>query len=159
MVNVEGRTYVGASPKVLYVGGGSVQTLYNWQFINPEEDLVVVEGIKGLWRVWNVFPNIVSMFHAIPSQVQLKMLNSVKGRIILFRDNDEAGEKSAVALNQGLEKEIKVCYSLKKDKDGKGYDPNDCTLKEIEVLIKNAKLFSEDQVDNKFNLSEKILWR
>lgn len=158
LINVEGRTYNGASPKVLYVKGGSVQTLYNWQFIDPTKDLVVVEGIKGLWRVWNVFPNVVSMFHAIPSEHQLKLLNTVKGNIILFRDNDEAGEKSAVAMNRGLEKEIKVCYSLKKHKDGKGYDPNDCSLKEIEVLITKAKLFSEDQVDRKFNFSEKILW-
>lgn len=141
LINYEGRTFNDSKPKVIYVKNGTMKTLYNWQYLDLTKDVVVVEGVKGLWRVWNVEPNVVAMFHAIPSEKQLEMLRQVKGNIIVFRDNDKAGERSIKALNKGLGREIKVCYDKRVTKDGKGYDPNDCTSIEIENHLKNAIVY------------------
>jgi DNA primase len=143
-INVEGRTVINEEPKVLYVKGGSVETLYNWNRIDKEKDVIIVEGIKDLWRVWNVEKNVVAMFHSLPTKKQFEMLNEVKGNLIFFLDNDHGGkgviDKIGTCIRDGtfqkVKKELNRSFRWIMPK-GEGNDPNDCSYSEIERLLKN----------------------
>jgi len=158
IINYEGRTYKNANPKILYVRGGSVDTLYNWNNIDINKPLVVCEGIKGLWRIHSAgIINAVAMMHNISTDFQLELLNSVNSDIIVFLDNDYGGfgeydEKGKLkrkgtiqGMVEGLKKDFKLCYS-----PIKGYDPNDCSIPDINKLITNAKYYSKFDIDKLF---------
>jgi DNA primase len=143
-INVEGRTVIQEEPKVLYVKGGCVETLYNWDRIDKGKDIIIVEGIKDLWRVWNVNKNVVAMFHNLPTEKQLIMFREVKGELIFFLDNDHGGkgviDKTGNCIRDGtfqkVKKELNRSFKWVMPK-GEGNDPNDCSYSEIERLLKN----------------------
>lgn len=138
LINVEGRSYTGQIPKVLYPIGSKIIGLYNWDHIDREKDVVLVEGIKDLWKVYNCYTNVVSMFHCIPSPSQIKQLKEVKGSIIAFIDNDHGGGETLCALRKELGFKFKVCKS-----SIEGADPNDCSIEEIAWLISHAQWYSD----------------
>lgn len=154
LINVEGRTYKKETPKVLYVKGGSVETFYNLDFIDKTKDVIITEGVKGLWRTWNVNQNVIAMFHNRITDIQWQMLLEFKGKKIFFLDNDTGGkgriEDDKVKtkgtyqfIKDRLEKEHREDYYWilpKKIKD----DPNDCSYEEIESLLKKPFRFSID---------------
>jgi len=168
LINVEGRTYKDKKdlyenePKVLYVKGGTTDVLYRWNCIDTSSTIVVVEGIKDYWRVWNVYNNVVPLFGNNLKDYQIELLNSVTGDIIIFCDNDEGGlgtfdKKGNCVINgmmqnfeEKLNKEFRVCYN-----PVYGKDPNDTDLGLIRKLLKNAKWSNELLVDSVFG-SKKI---
>lgn len=163
LVNMEGRTYKAKKdlykdePKVLYVKGGKTDLLYRWDKIDITSDVVVVEGLKDYWKVWNVYNNVVPLFGNSVKDYQAQLLNTVTGNIIAFCDNDEGG--LGVYDNQGhlilngmmqnledvLNKEFKVCWN-----PVRGKDPNDTDLNIIKKLLQNAKWNNEVLVDSLF---------
>lgn len=165
-INIECRTMIDEVPKVKYIKGCSMQTLFNFEHIDKSKPVVLTESVKNLCKIWNVYPNVVAMFHAIPSDIQLKMLNECDN-LIFFADNDAGslGEVKEGKLKKGTvqvlkekyKKDFKVCcdkrfYRKKNRETGKwerkGFDANDCTLEEIENHIKNAEFFSEFALAN-----------
>jgi DNA primase len=145
LINVEGRTYLDKVPKILYVKGGTVDSLYNFEYIDKTKDVIITEGTKGLWRVWNVNKNVVSMFHNLPTESQIKMFQEIKGNLIFFLDNDSGGKGKIVKgkeilkgtyqilLEQSEELKKRTLWVMsKKEKN----DPNDCSYEEIETLLK-----------------------
>jgi DNA primase len=150
-INVEARTYLDETPKVLYIKGGSVETFYNWDFINKDKNVIITEGVKGLWRVWNVEQNVIAMFHNLPTDVQIKMLEEIKGNIIFFFDNDRGAkgdqEKKVdgtyqVLLEKLSEETKRRLFWVMSKKEGN--DPNDCSYKEIEDLLKKPFSYGVD---------------
>lgn len=163
LINVEGRIYnkieelPEGTPKVLYVKGGSVEHLYNWENIDKTKPVVTTESVKNFWKIWNVYPNTVALFHAIPSEYQLTLLEEVD--IIHFGDNDEGffgkyvegqivRKGTLQALAESYSKDFKICYDKRKHPNGKGYDANDCTLEEIKNHI-NKAIYYSDYIDRK----------
>jgi hypothetical protein len=158
IINYECRAYDGSIPKVLYIKGGSVQSLYNWNNIDTSKDIVVCEGIKGWWRLQNVYPNSIAMYHNIPTDYQFELLNSVPGTKVFFLDNDAGAwgkfnsngtikRKGTVQyLEEFLTTDFKICYS-----PIKGYDPNDCNYIDIKRIISNAMYYNEYKVNSMFN--------
>ena len=154
LINMEGRVYEPleelpeGTPKILYVRGGSVDTLYNWENIDKSKPVVTTESVKNFWKIWNVYPNTVALFHAIPTKTQLEMLEEVD--IIHFGDNDAGflGEKASKGkperkgtmqvLAEKRNKDFKICWDRRKHPNGKGYDANDCTLDEIKEHLNKA---------------------
>lgn len=149
LVSLEGRTFVnGGKPKVLYPKGGTTRLLYNYDFCDLKKDIILVEGIKDLCKVWNVNSNVVSSFRGILTDEQINQLSKCKGKIIMFIDNDEAGWKALKDLSgRLLDKDLYFCYSNKA-----GNDPNDCTLYEIEKLIDNAEYYLDDLYEEIFKI-------
>lgn len=164
IANIEGRVFDNLStlpegtPKVLYVKGGSVETLYNWENIDKSQPVVTTESIKNFWKIWNVYPNTVAFFHAIPTKKQLELLEEVSV-LIHFGDNDEGffGKKSEdnskgklperkgtlQILSEQYSKDFKICWDKRVHSNGKGYDANDCSLEEIENHISKAIWYSD----------------
>lgn len=161
LVNMEGRTYKDKKdlyeeePKVLYVKGGTTDLLYDWENIDITSDVVVVEGLKDYWKVWNVYNNCVPIFGNNLKDYQVELLNTVTGNIIAFCDNDIGGlgtydKNDNLVINgmmqnfdEKLDKEFKVCYN-----PIRGKDPNDTDFNKIKDLITSAKLYNEILVDN-----------
>jgi len=171
LVNVEGRTYKNKEDlhekerKVLYVTGGITDVLYNWKKIDTSADIVVVEGIKDYWKVWNVYNNTVPLLGNILKDYQAQLLNSVTGNIILFLDNDEGGfgkydDKGNLKVKgmlqyfkEKLNKDFKICYN-----PIYGKDPNDTDISQIKFLLKNAKYEQEVEINRLFVTKRKIVW-
>ena len=163
LVNVEGRKYRSVDiankeiPKVMYVKGGSADVLYNWNSIDINSDVVLVEGLKDYYKVYNVYTNVVPLFRNLISPKQAKLLNTVKGNIIGFLDNDDGGfgkydEHGELAcsgmvqsMDEVLDKEFKICFP-----PIKGNDPNDCSLSLIEKLISKAEFYNEQLIRDLF---------
>jgi hypothetical protein len=157
-INYECRDFLLNNPKnkkILYAKGGSVATLYNWQFIDKTKPVITTESVKNFWKIWNVYPNTLAFFHAIPSELQISLLKELKGGIIHFGDNDAGffGEvtnglqrKGTIqVLSEKYGDDFKICWDKRvkkiKTKEGvkiKGYDPNDCSLSEIYNIVTNA---------------------
>lgn len=152
LINYECRTIENEKPKVKYVRGCSTQTVFNIDIVNPDETLVVTESIKNLARIWNVFPNVVSIFHNILTDVQAEMLVKFKD-MILFLDNDEGGlgkyengkctrDGMLQSFLRKMNRSVRICFDRRTyvDENGKkcGYDANDCTEDEIIRHIENA---------------------
>lgn len=160
-INMECRTMTGEIPKVKYVRGCSMQTLFNFNRIDKTKPVVLTESIKNLCKIWNVYPNVIAMFHAIPSDTQTEMLNQCKS-IIYFADNDSGSfgkmengkfKKGGLqALAENYKGNLSLCWDsrtytrLNKETgvmEKKGYDANDCTLDEISDHIDKAVSYGE----------------
>jgi len=164
IINYECRSYDGSQPKVLYIKGGSVQSFYNWNNIDTTKEIIVCEGIKGWWRLQNVYTNSVAMYHNIPTEYQFELLNNVLGTKVFFLDNDEGAwgkynldgtikRKGTIQyLEEFLKTDFKICYS-----PIKGFDPNDCTYNSISKIVSMAVWYNEYKVNNLFN-SKKEMW-
>ncbi len=171
LVNMEGRTYKDKKdlyeeePKVLYVKGGTTDLLYNWENIDTTSDVVIVEGLKDYWKVWNVYNNCVPLFGNNLKDYQIELLNNITGNIIIFCDNDEGGlgtydKKGNLVINgmiqnfeEKLDKEFKVCYN-----PIYGKDPNDTDVRMIRKLLDSAKWYNEMIVDGTLGSKKIYNW-
>lgn len=164
IINYECRTYIGEEPKVKYVRGGSMDTIFNWNNIDKTKPVVSVESVKNLMRIYNVYPNVIALFHAIPTEKQMKMLNEIPN-LIHFGDNDcgffgddKLHRKGTLqVLGEKYKGNLKLTWDNRtyiKDGKVKGYDANDCTEKEILMHIKNAISYN-DYIKSK---QDKIFW-
>lgn len=154
LINYEARTYSGDKVKVLYLKGCKTDTLFNFNNIDKTKPVVLTESIKNLMRIWNVNTNVVSMFHAIPTEKQLELLNKIP-HIIFFADFDagslggvqhkEVGYKKGglQTLLEGYYGELEVVYMDKIYRDAtgkiKGWDANDCDLEQLKQVLSNRR--------------------
>ena len=89
IVNYECRDFTKKSRiKVLYPRGGCVDFLFNWDSIDLEKEIYVVEGIKGLSHVWDLYSkNVVSTFGRYLKDNQKQLLLKAK-HVCRIPDND-----------------------------------------------------------------------
>jgi len=90
ILNYECRDFTKkSSRKVLYPLQAENDFLFNWDNINLDEELYVVEGIKGLSHVWSYYSkNVVSTFGKTLKDNQKKLLCKAK-YVCRLLDNDE----------------------------------------------------------------------
>lgn len=90
ILNYECRDFTRRSPvKVLYPLQAENDFFFNWDTIDLDKPLYVVEGIKGLSHVWSYYSkNVVSTFGKCLKNNQKKLLCKAK-HVIRVPDNDE----------------------------------------------------------------------
>lgn len=139
VMSVEGRDFTGKqNPKVLYPKGGTTNTLWNIDNLDPSKPVIVCEGIKDTIKIWTHFSkNVTSTFGSQITNKQKELLLKYPD-IVVFPDNDEAGLKMIDTLDDLLDYEFKIALPPKK-----GQDPNDLTLKEIEYILSNPVKVTE----------------
>lgn len=164
--NYECRDYTRrSSKKVLYPRQAENDFLFNFDSIDKSKELVVVEGIKGLAKVWSYYStNVVSTFGQVLKDNQKQQLLQCRN-IVRMPDNDE----NKIDLKTGLPRDnvmsvIEEMDSFYLDEYSiayipyKGFDPNNLTLgqirevmnekkKSIDVLMERSGVFKNKNID------------
>lgn len=154
-----------SSAKVLYPSQAENDFLFNFDNINKNEEVVVVEGIKGLAKVWSYYShNVVSTFGKMLKPNQKKQLLLCKN-ITRLPDNDENKIDSKTGLpRDNVMSAIEEMDSFYPDEYSiayipyKGFDPNNLTLgqmrevmnekkKSIDVLMERSGVFKNKNID------------
>jgi DNA primase len=92
-------------PKVFYPPNAPVtELIYNYDNLDFNQDLIIVEGIPSVGSVWSYLSkNVSSLFGTNLSPEQIKLLRQFKKRIIVVSDNDYASYKFIMNLNKYLD--------------------------------------------------------
>lgn len=96
LLSIESRDLSGlASKKVLYPNGSRAHdTIFNYQNLDINKPLFVVEGIKSTIRIWNdIDKNVTAIFSNRIKSSQGVLLKQFKS-IILIPDNGSAGNET-----------------------------------------------------------------
>jgi DNA primase len=114
--------------KVLY-------NLYNVRKIDDDKPIIVVEGFKSVWRLYQYgVKKVVATMgsHITTGQIALLCSNAFNGVVVMF-DNDLAGALGTVNACAALDGKMDVMptFITEVDKDGKGLDPSDLTKEQI----------------------------
>lgn len=131
-LSVEGRDYTRTqAKKVLYPKGGTSNTLFNIDNLKFDEPLYVVEGIMDTVNLWQyVSRNVTCTFGVNVTNRQREMLSRFSS-IVLFIDDDRAGEEMINSFDEFLEEEFAVMWV-------NGKDPGDATEEETKKAIENS---------------------
>lgn len=136
IINMECRDYTEQQKhKVIYPKGSKADMLWNWNSIDLNKDVYVVEGIKGAFRIYkHISKNVVATLGSAIGNNQKKLLNKIK-KLMLFPDNDEAGKTMIDQINKFYDHDYKIIFMQKKD-----YDPADGSIRDLEYAIANPIL-------------------
>lgn len=95
----------GLRDKVLYPKGCNLnKTIFNYNNLNKDEDLYIVEGIGSVSKIWtNISKNVTCTFGSQVTDSQIDILNEFSAKKILVPDNDEAGSKMIMNLSYLVE--------------------------------------------------------
>ena len=112
LVAIQGRTFVDATPKYLYLDGSGTQakeTLYNmyqcYQTIKKKGYVIVVEGAPSVWRAYDYgIKNVVATLSTSVTEKQLQLLRMMNVKIILAFDHDEETQAGQVATQKVAER-------------------------------------------------------
>lgn len=142
----EGRDFTEKQKtKVVYNKDSVVSTLFNYDNLDKEKELIVVEGITDLVKLWQAgYKNITCTFGSQLAVRQFKLLKEFKN-ITLFVDNDEAGFKMVVDLSENYEYEFYLTFPEKE-----GFDPGNLDIKESIDCLKRKKSFTEFMIENMY---------
>lgn len=156
MVNIELRDFTGKqTPKVLYPKGSKADLLWNYDNIDLNKPLVVVEGIKSALRIYRfVTDNVVSTFGSSIGNNQKELLSNIP-YMILFSDNDEAGDGMIEQIDPIMNYDYKIARM-----PIRGQDPGDGKLEELMYAMNNTKE-SVDVLFERHNISleeSKVTW-
>ena len=150
LVNMEGRAYIdGVNPKVIYAKGGQSDLLFNYDRIDFNKPVVLVEGIKDLFKVWNINKNVISCLGTSLGKLQIKQLNKIKD-LIVFIDDDDAGDELLNSIDEVYDYDFRVVDPKK------GRDPNDLTLSEIKYKLDNEVETYWDYLARKFPMKDEF---
>ena len=131
-------------PKWYYVPKGiNVSTiLYNFDYIEKNEDITEVILVEGIFDVWAYAKagiyNVVAIFGSSLSEEQVKLLLRLNIDVTLSFDNDTAG-------NKATEKAIKLLrnkVTLRKIELHEGHDPDDETEEDLINAYLNRKIIT-----------------
>ena len=124
-------------PRYLYnTGFKRAIVLFNIQNAKNYSDVIIVEGSVDAMKVHEAgFPNVVATLGAQVSTQQVNMIKKYFDRIIIFSDNDEAGNamKGAI-LSSCCGKEL---YTVKIPDGLK--DPGEMSIEQIKTTINNKQ--------------------
>jgi len=156
--NYECRDYTRrSSKKVLYPRQAENDFLFNFDSIDKSKELVVVEGIKGLAKVWSYYStNVVSTFGQVLKDNQKQQLLQCKN-IVRLPDNDENKIDSKTGLpRDNVMSTINEMDSFYPDEYNiayipyKGFDPNNLTISQLQEVFKNKKQSVDYLIDMYF---------
>ena len=120
-------------PKWYYVPKGLniSSILYNYDYIEQNEDItevILVEGIFDVWAYHKVgIDNVVAIFGSSLSEEQAELLIRLSVDVTLSFDNDTAGQKATAKAIKLLRNKV----TLKKIELSEGSDPADMTSEEL----------------------------
>lgn len=131
LIGMEGRSYNGGTPKVLYPKSTTVNTLFDIDNLDYSEPVYVVEGITDLGPLFSAgYRNITSLFGANLTNKQKELLKSIP-QLVLIPDGDDAGYATIDELDKIRDMEFEVVLLEK------GTDPGDLSPSEITERIEN----------------------
>ena len=107
---------------------------------SEEKPLIVVEGFKSVWKLYEYgIENVVAIMGSTitPGQADLFCQYALKGIVIIF-DNDVAGVSGAAQAYEELKNKLDVylVFITEVDKNGKGLDPSDLSREAINNYLK-----------------------
>jgi hypothetical protein len=106
-------------PKTLYPKGSLLgkPTIWNYENLDKNEDLYVCEGLGSIPRLYSELSNNVTCtFGSIVSDKQMQLFNQFK-RIVIIRDNDEAGNSYIEKFKNNCYAEILIANTTLEDTD------------------------------------------
>lgn len=107
--------------------------LWNYDRVYPRlrhskevEPLIVVEGFKAcIWMLQNGYRNTVAIMGSYLSEQQKQLLLRVEAQVILFLDNDEAGQKATHNIGSILLRATPTVWIANYEKQHEGCSPDD----------------------------------
>jgi len=155
LVNMIGRDYTGKSSlKELYPKRAITDTFFNIDNIDFSQPVIIVEGMKGLIRIWQHFnKNVMSSFGSTLGRKQRAIISSIR-HLLLFIDNDPAGLIMADKVYEIRSNDFSVTSMREK-----GYDPADGSLDELKMVLTHP-ITSIDYYMRRNNMinSKEIIW-
>lgn len=133
LINMECRDYTGKQqPKVLYPRGSKADILWNYDNLDFDQPLVVVEGIKSALRIWQFgTQNVTATLGSGLGKAQKQLISRIK-HLILFPDNDKAGLSMISQVDAIMERDYKIAM-MKED----GQDPADGSIDNMLFALNN----------------------
>jgi len=159
IVNMECRDFTGKQHlKVLYPKGSKADVLFNYDSLDKDKPLIVVEGIKSALRIWRyISSNVTATLGSAIGREQREKLSNFTD-IILFPDNDKAGWSMVEQFESFYSGDYRYTFMEKE-----GYDPADGSLREVEEAIENCQpsssLFVKEVCPNLYKKNTKVLWK
>ena len=153
ILSYDGRTFTDDKPKVLYPKGTSLGTLFNIDNLDFNKELILVEGIMDMVKIYtHITKNVTTCFGINLSNKQIDLLENCQ-HLLVIPDNDKAGKQFISLLDKHMNYEYKIGFLESKD-------PGEASVEELKNIIQNAKL-SIDYIIEKSGLfqSEEIKWR
>jgi hypothetical protein len=157
-----------SSKKVLYPAGSESDILFNYDNIDKTKTVFIVEGIKGLSKIWSFYSkNVVSTFGKLIKEHQKKLLNTLP-YICLVPDNDT--NKIDHTTGKPVDN-IRIMTDMYEDFykykyeyeiaiiQQKGKDPNDLSrsqlkytldsrIKYSDYIVNESLMFNPKKIDN-----------
>lgn len=144
LVNLECRDYTNKQkPKVLYPRGSKADLLWNYDNLDFDKPLIVVEGIKSALRIWQfISKNVTATLGSGLGNIQKQLISRIKN-LILFPDNDKAGKDMIHQVDKVMERDYQICF-MPKD----GQDPADGFLSELKNALNNPIMSYNNWLDD-----------
>lgn len=116
--------------------------VWPWAHAEPHPVIYVVEGFKAAtWLIQNGYPMTVALMGSYASPRQQQMLHKTGATVVLFLDNDAAGQRATTNIGDLLwwpmYGKIKVVQYPKEDL-GENTQPDDYTPEAVRTLIEGA---------------------
>lgn len=133
-----GRTINNAQPKWMHSAGFSrSRVLYNqftaFRDARRNGTVVLVEGPCDVWKLWEAgYHNAVAILGVTLSDAQQVLLESSgANRVVVFLDDDEAGQLASSKIVTQLSRSFRV----QAISPGQNRDPDDLTIDEIRQIL------------------------
>lgn len=146
-----------SSAKVLYPSRAENDFLFNYDNIDPSKDVIVVEGIKGLAKVWSYYSkNVVSTFGRALKPNQREQLCTLP-HVVRLIDNDENKIDSKTGLPvdniattiDEMDSFYPEEYSIARI-PWAGQDPNNLTIGQLQDVLEGKRNSVEFLLDGMF---------
>lgn len=166
LLSVEGRDFTEIQKeKVLYPDGATVNTLFNYDNLDKNKPLIIIEGIMDLHKIWQyITKNVTCTFGSMLTFRQIELLQQFD--CIFIPDNDKAGYNMLKRFDEYSDREFEVaelpirCYKIiNRNKIVVPEDPGQAYIRELKYALSYRKravrYFMEKTgiVDNK-----KVTW-
>lgn len=134
----------------------SHEYLWNYDKVYPRllfgkesESLIIVEGFKAcIWILQSGYRNTVALMGSSLSYRQKELLLRVDARIVLFLDNDEAGQKGTYKIGTTLQQAVPTIWVAKYPNGaGAKCQPDDLTSELAQSAITNAYPFRNWKIE------------
>lgn len=146
LLSMEGRDFTeNQEKKVLYPKGATVNTLFNFDNLDHNKPLIVVEGLMDLHKIWShITRNVTCTFGNVLTFRQIGLLQNFD--CIFMPDNDEAGYNMLIRFDEHTEKEFEIAelpVRYYKILNGKKVlvpgDPGEAFIRELKYALSYKK--------------------
>jgi len=147
-----------AKAKVLYPPESYVNRyLFNYENIDPEKPVYIVEGIMGLTSIWNIDRNVISTFGKNLSPEQKSLISKLK-EIVVIPDNDfnkgvDNLKDTLLRYDEFYPREYKVAII-----EQEGADPNDLNERQLRYILENKVKLAIDIWLDYYEMKKEYTW-